>query len=251
MNRASDLTDSLEQTLGDPGLQDSAAALAEVVLDSALDPGVTKDIPIIGTVVALSRASVAIRDRLFFKKLLHFLQELDAVPPEKRQQMIRKVNESARERVRVGEKLLYLLERCDDHQTSQLLAILFKAFLQEQVSYDEFLRLAHAVDRVMLADLMQFVKDYWDSSSEKSAIALLPSGLVELVPMYIRVEDQWDPDRYHEKYNVEGGDFEVGVSAIGKKMREILRADQGGGTEQSPPAYPEGRADAPSGSAEP
>lgn len=85
MNRASDLTDSLEQTLGDPGLQDSAAALAEVVLDSALDPGVTKDIPIIGTVVALSRASVAIRDRLFLKKLLHFLQELDAVPPEKRQ----------------------------------------------------------------------------------------------------------------------------------------------------------------------
>ena len=236
MSGLPDLTDSLEQTLADPGLEDSAAALAEVLLDSALDVGVAREIPIIGTVLALSRASLAIRDRLFLNKLLHFLRELAAVPYEQREEMIRKVNESPRSRVRVGEKLLYLIERCEDHQTSQILAVLFKAFVQERISYDEFLRLAHAVDRVLLADLIQFLNEDWDSSSEESAIAFLPSGLVELVPMCIRVEDQREPDCYDEKYIVEGGELEVSVSAVGKKLRELLRSDQAGSAEQLSPA---------------
>jgi len=58
----------------DHGLQDSTAALAEVVLDSTLDSGVLKDIPIIGTALALTRATLVIRDRLFLNKLLHFLK---------------------------------------------------------------------------------------------------------------------------------------------------------------------------------
>lgn len=245
-----DLTDSLERALKDPGLQHSAAALAEVVADAALDPDVVKEIPIVGTVVSLLRAAITIKDRLFLNKLLHFLRELDTVPHEQREEMIRKVNDSTEFRVRVGEKLLYILDRCEDHQVSQLLAILFKAFLQRRITYKDFLSLAHAVDRVMLAHLMQFVSEDWNSSSEEQAIALLPSGLVELVPMYIRVEDQWDPDQYNERYIVEGGEFEVRVSAIGKNLREILGADQRGGAEQSPPAYPGGPADVPSGSAE-
>ena len=63
------ISDSLEEALTHPGLQDSAAALAEIALDSLLDPGLVKDVPIVGTFVALTRATLAIRDRLFLKSL--------------------------------------------------------------------------------------------------------------------------------------------------------------------------------------
>ncbi len=226
-----DISDSLEQAIMDPGLQDSTAALAEVILDSTLDSGVLKDIPIIGTVLALTRATLVIRDRLFLNKLLHFLKELHVVQAEQREAMVRKVNNSGRFRVTVGEKLLYILDRCEDHQTSQVIAMLFKAFLQQRISYDEFLRLAHAADRIMVNDLIAFATSDWDSTPVEDATDLLGSGLVDLTPLYIQVEDQ-DDWKVYEKYKVEGGDIKVCVTELGKTLRDILGSNKSGNAEQ-------------------
>jgi len=221
-----DISDSLEQAIMDPGLQDSTAALAEVVLDSTLDSGVLKDIPIIGTALALTRATLVIRDRLFLNKLLHFLKELHVVPAEQREAMVRKVNNSGHFRVTVGEKLLYILDRCEDHQTSQVIAMLFKAFLQQRISYAEFLRLAHAADRIMVNDLIAFVTSDWDSTPVEDATDLLGSGLVFLMP-----QDQsvW---KVSERYKGGGGDLVVHVTKLGETLRDILGSKKSGNAEQ-------------------
>ena len=187
--------------------------------------GVTRDIPIIGTVVALTRATLAIRDRLFLNKLVHFLTELHVVPAEQRESMIRRANESGRFRVTVGEKLLYLLDRCEDHQTSRVVAILFKAFLQERISYDEFLKLAHAADRMMVQDLIAFANSGWYSIGAEDAGGLINTGLVEFSPLCLEVERQTDRRRSGE-YVVDGGDLELTVTELGRKLREILGPDK-------------------------
>jgi len=221
MTDTPNLSDSLEEAIRHPSLQDSATALAELALDSTLDLGVLRDVPLVGICVSLARTSVAIRDRLFLNKLVHFLKELDVVPADQRTIMIQKVNESDSFRLSVGEKLLYILDRCEDHRTSQIVAIFFTAFLQERISYDDFLRLAHAADSSMLSDVLDFADGDWNSLPAEEATHLLGSGLIEIVPFYIQVEDQ-DDWKMNEKYKVEGGELEVRVTELGKTLRKLL-----------------------------
>ena len=76
----------------------------------------------------------------------------------------------------------------------------------------------------MLSDLMEFANADWSTRPAEEATGLLHSGLVEVSPLYIRVEDQWDPDRADQKYAIEGGTIEVCVTPLGSKLREILRS---------------------------
>ena len=105
----------MEDAIKDPSLQDTTAALAEVALDAALDPGVLKDVPMIGTIIGLVRAAHNIRDRLFLQKLRSFLVGLQDIDARQRKDMIDRVNESGTFRITVGQKLLYILDRCADH----------------------------------------------------------------------------------------------------------------------------------------
>lgn len=60
---------SLTKTLKSSDLQNVTGNLAEVVLDSTLESGVAKDIPIIGTIIGLGKLSVSVRDSLLLKKI--------------------------------------------------------------------------------------------------------------------------------------------------------------------------------------
>ena len=112
------LADKLETTIRDESLQETAASLAEIGLDTLLDDGILRDIPLIGTLIGIAKSAVNIRDRLFIAKLRQFLNELHDVPHETRDEMIRRINDSPEFEVNVGEKLLYITERCSDHVES-------------------------------------------------------------------------------------------------------------------------------------
>jgi hypothetical protein len=60
-------------------------------LDSFLDNGLVKDIPVLGTIVGLYKSSISISDKLFIKKVLHFLAELKDIPQDKRSEQIQKI----------------------------------------------------------------------------------------------------------------------------------------------------------------
>ncbi len=61
MTELKEYSNSLEETLKDSDLQNVSTGLAEVVLDSLIDDGIAKDIPIIGTVVGLGKAVLGIK----------------------------------------------------------------------------------------------------------------------------------------------------------------------------------------------
>lgn len=157
MPELNQLSNSLEKTLKDSDLQNVTTGLAEVVIDSLMQDGIAKDIPIIGTIVGVGRAALGIRERLFLKKIIFFISELHDIPANKRHAMVDHINKSDQYRTKVGEKLLYIIDKCEDHEKSQVIARLFKAFIQEKLSYNEFLRSASIVDRTMLEDLKWFI----------------------------------------------------------------------------------------------
>ena len=106
-----DLSDALVESIETPEAINAASGLLEVALDALLDEGLARDIPVIGTVVALARTGAAIRDRILVKKILRFLTELGEVPERERARFGEKLRANPGHRREVGETLIGLLDR--------------------------------------------------------------------------------------------------------------------------------------------
>jgi hypothetical protein len=237
MSELKKLSNSFSQTLKDSDLQNATIGLSEVFVDSLIDDGVARDIPIIGTVIGIGKASMGIKEILFLKKIIYFISELKDIPATKRHKMIERIDNSGKFRTRVGEKLLYIIDKCEDYEKSQIIAFLFSAFLSERISYDDFLRASHIVDKLILEDLKWFILSGWqnedgwkyrdenrdDHLSLDEAGNIATSGLFELVSPEVMVRDQDDWKRASEPYIVEGSELTVRISVIGKKIKDILK----------------------------
>ena len=148
-----ELRDEIIKLCGDSGALDALIDLVERGLDAVTKDETVKDIPVIGTIVRLARTGIGIRDFLFLKKLSKFLQDLQAVSDEKREAYISKLQTSERERLKVGEHLLLLLDRFENMEKPSYLARAFLAYLSGEISLDEFVRLSFVIDRCFISDL--------------------------------------------------------------------------------------------------
>lgn len=230
MNEISKLSNSLERTLKDSDLHNLTEEVGEVALDSLLEEGVLKDIPIIGMISGLTKTALNIQDQLFLKKIIRFLTELRNIDPKERNRLISKIDDSEKFDIKVGEKLLYIIDKCDDHISSKYLAKLFKAFLKEEINYSEFLRGAVIIQNIFTEDLKYFLTKKVEEIEKEIeptdsipdiANNLVNAGLCAMITDKVRVEDQWDHDM-SEKYIVKGGSTIIYLTEIGNTIKLVL-----------------------------
>jgi hypothetical protein len=238
MSDLTKLSNSLEQTLKGSDLQNVTISLAEVFADSLMKDGIAKDIPIIGSVIGLGKTAIGIKESLFLKKVIYFISELKNISSAQRYEMIDKIDNSGKFRTKVGEKLLYIIDKCDDHEKSQIIARLFSAFLLGTMSYEEFLRASHIVSQLIIDDLKWFIDNGWEkeeswkysdhSNYENGFLnidevgSIATTGLFEIVSPEIMIKDQ-DDWKMSEKYIVEGSELSVHITSIGQKIQLILK----------------------------
>ncbi|MCU0546196.1 MAG: hypothetical protein MUE44_29195 [Oscillatoriaceae cyanobacterium Prado104] len=134
-------------------LSSVARDLSEVALDAALKEGVFRDIPVFNTIVALYQAGVEIRQHLFIKKVINFLQQLSNTPFEKRQKFVEEIEQDPRKKREFGETLVLLIDRADSLQKPSILGRLLKHHILDNISYEDVTRLSFIVDRVYISDL--------------------------------------------------------------------------------------------------
>lgn len=147
----SDLDLSLIQSIKDSELVPVTTDIAEVGLDALLNDGVLREIPIIGSFVGLCKTGVSIRDWLFARKLLSFIQELSKVPKEVRKAAIERLYKDEKHQKRVGENLLLLLEKANDVGKPLMLARAFRAFLEERIDYQTFKNFGSIIDALNMS----------------------------------------------------------------------------------------------------
>jgi len=148
------LDKSLIDSLGDSQIIDSAADAAEQALDSLLSDGIIKDIPILGHAAKLWRGGIQLRSYLFARKLLRFLAPLNEIPQETRENFLKDLESDPKQRRRVGEHLLLLLERMDDLEKPEILSKAFCAYVAGSINYDTFRQVGFAIDHSSLSDLL-------------------------------------------------------------------------------------------------
>lgn len=231
MNVIGTISDSFEVTLTDSNLHEISFDMIEVMSDSLIEDDLLKDIPVFGTILKLSKFGLTLRDHLFVKKLIYFFKEFSDIEPDKRKKMIDLIDESKEQTSKVGEKLLYIIDKCEDHRVSDYVGKVFKLFLQGKLSYSEFLRGTSILQSIFLPDFEFFLTSNYNGRSinsynesfAESESNLVNSGLCGKYLEPFRVEDETDSDM-GRKYAVDGGEEAIYVTPFGEKLRELLLA---------------------------
>lgn len=148
---------SFQETITGAGFSDIGMDIAEKMLDDTLEDGLIKDVPVIRTIYALYKAKGNISDWFLAKKILYFICQIGDVDPVKRREMIQRIDESEKHAIGVGEKLIHILNRCDDIEKAILIGKVFKAYLEERITYDMFRRCTRTIDIAYINDLKDFI----------------------------------------------------------------------------------------------
>jgi hypothetical protein len=175
-----DLGLSLVDTLASSDLSSVLDDHAEVIVDRILKDGLLKDIPIISTITGAAKTLIAVRDYLLVVKLVRFLQGINITEGE-RAHFEKSIGEDPQYRRTVGQNLLMLIDSLDDVTKADMVAKLFKAFLRDDITYNEFLRFASVVERAFIGDLNGFLSDWADHNRQGLyAKRLYKLGLAEI-----------------------------------------------------------------------
>ena len=85
--------ENLEQSLTrslKTDLTNVSSGLAEAGIDSALESGLLKDIPVVNTLIGLYKSGVSLRERRYIQNLIAFLSEFNEISADKKDNFIEK-----------------------------------------------------------------------------------------------------------------------------------------------------------------
>lgn len=128
-----------------------SAEYLEMGIDSLLDEGVLKEIPVINTVYSSIKFCTSLWDARRTKNLIAFCYHMKDIPSFER---IKYVNKAIYEDKHFGERLLLTIEKIDDFDKIEMLKCIFRAYgHRDGIDYNTFRRLCICLENIYIEDL--------------------------------------------------------------------------------------------------
>ena len=145
---------------------------AELGIDSVLDTGVLKDIPIISTIFGVSKVINSVHERNLIKNLLLFLNELNSgnIDKEKLTNYKARLNSDKKEAEKELGRVLIILNQIIDNDKSIMLGKIFKAYVNEKIDWNQFCEFSEIVNRLFLQDVDALKQIYYGRLKETSGM---------------------------------------------------------------------------------
>jgi hypothetical protein len=115
---------ALIRSIWSGGVRDLTTEGLDILLDSALEEGLVRDIPVVGWMVKTYGVVHTVRERIFLRKILRFLRGTQATTIEERHAFAEWMEANPAYQRQVGESLFLLLERFPIRCTAQASAAL-------------------------------------------------------------------------------------------------------------------------------
>lgn len=213
----SQINTDFDKTLKESDLHE----IARIPLDKSLSGliEISSDIPILRTVIAIIKVEGGIAEHMFSEKLIHFLTELKDIDAEKRSKMINKIEKEGKYKIRVGKKLLYIINQCNDYVKAGYIGKLFAAYIEEQIDYSQFLKCVHAIELSDIDTLNSFILDCTeDNLIDLDYTPYVTMGVVSLGDIDSRVEQY----RKESKFSKVGKIY-PSINDTGKSLQNVLK----------------------------
>ena len=131
-----------------------------------------RDIPVFDWIIKVYGGINTVRDRIFTQKIGRFLQGAQTASLEKRKMFVEMMRSHPAYQQKVGESLFLLIDRHETLEKSKLLGKVFAAWIEGEITYEEYERYAFIIDRLFIHNLINLKKYYgkieeFEASREK------------------------------------------------------------------------------------
>lgn len=183
----------------------------EILLDSQLNQGILKEIPIVSTMISVWNVGNSISDKLLATKIKSFLFELNSLDKSKISEFVARYEHDKDFNTRMSTKLVFILDKCDNEEKSRLIGKLFIAFILGKMDEHDFYSASKALNQITISDLEWFL-DSLNFEIEDCG-TLISAGLVyfELIKEELTY-DSTSPTKLN-----------TDITRLGKKIKEILK----------------------------
>jgi hypothetical protein len=186
---------AFETTLFDPTLSDACADIAELGIDSLLDGGVFKSIPVVSLLVGIGKTAQNIHDRNLLKQTIKFINTFNekSISKEKVDKYKKHLQENPHFAEEELGRVIILLDSNVDLIKSELLAKFYRAYVSEEISWDVFCELSEVNSRLFLSDISFLYDVYYRRISDTTQCAtyqadrLIALGLLDSAPKDVYV----------------------------------------------------------------
>ncbi|EKH3161627.1 hypothetical protein O7N88_001275 [Salmonella enterica] len=144
---------ALVRALNTNQLVDLGKDYGEITVDSLMESGLLKDIPVIKTVLGISDAIGGIRDYLFTGKLVRFLTHFSDLSDAQRINMTERLNSDENFAGKAGERLIEIIDRLESENKPEIAAAFLKAFSCKRIDFITLRRLMAALERIPAFDI--------------------------------------------------------------------------------------------------
>lgn len=150
------ITRSFEQSISAKSL-DLGVDTAEVILDSFMDDGILKEIPIVKYAVSAYKIVDDLKGRYFIRKLREFIVSFNSNLATTDEVEQRKAKILSKNRDSELAYITILIDRYLDFKKPDMLAKTYLAYLDNKISWDEFCAYSEIVDKLLLNDLSYLI----------------------------------------------------------------------------------------------
>jgi hypothetical protein len=205
-----DLNQSLVETLSKADLPSLLMEYGEIAVDGLMKSPAVEKIPILGSVVAIGKVGLGVKDFLFTKKLVHFLNETK-LSDDERTKFSEKVTEM--NDAKLGERVIFSIDKCDEEKKVTYVGKLFKQYSQGKLPIDMLKRLLRAVELSYVDDLDLLKLQPVELQNVDASITdnLYSLGLLELP---IELADAGGPDDDENPFMVNGKKYKVSLMGV-------------------------------------
>jgi hypothetical protein len=138
----------------DNNITDLTVDIGEVVIDSFLNDGLLKDIPILGMGIKFIRISTNISDTLLLNKLKLFMENLNIIKQDDVEKFKEKMNNDKFQK-EVGIKLLNIINKTDEYIKIRWIAKVFLDYLDKKIHKEFFYRIITIINNAFVQDILK------------------------------------------------------------------------------------------------
>lgn len=161
MNLVEDLRLSIFENTVDVGM-DYAELYLDNIIDSISDNEILKKIPVVKTLYSLGKVGAAIHEKNLLRKTLIFITSFNSktIKPKKLEKYKKRIKEKPCYVQEELGRVLLILNRTLDDSKAQILANIYRNYVEEEITWDEFCELTDITERIFLTDIGALLKGH-------------------------------------------------------------------------------------------